>query len=343
MKELSFIDLEKIIQEIQFLIDGKIDQIYMPAKKELLLQIHVPNIGKSILRILVPNFIYLTEFKPEGNFPPGYCMFLRKKLLNSRIRDIRLLENERVVVFTLTTKDSEYELFVEFFLKGNVILCQDNKIISPLENQNWKDRTVRGGIKYILPKKEYKELGTKLDMSLVKFLATEQNLGGNYAEEICARLELKKYAEELTDAEIKKIKNEIRKMHSAKPKGFVYSKQDNIVAITPFEMKIFSEDECKKFKTFNEALNSVLTRAQKKEIHSSMNKQFDLKRQKYEKIIKAQTRQLERIEKIIEESKAKGEAIYTHYSDVKDILEGNLKHEKVKKIDKKKGILVVEL
>ena len=35
MKELSSIDLHHLIKELQFLVDGKIDQIHQPEKEEL--------------------------------------------------------------------------------------------------------------------------------------------------------------------------------------------------------------------------------------------------------------------------------------------------------------------
>jgi predicted ribosome quality control (RQC) complex YloA/Tae2 family protein len=359
LKELSYLEIMKVLEEMQDFVGGKIDQVYMPAKKEVLLQLHIPNIGKKIIRILVPNFMYLTTYKPEGQFPPGYCVFLRKKIKNARIKSIKQIPNERIVVIELTTKDATYELFIELFLKGNVILCEDKKIISPLENQKWRDRTIRGGVEYIYTKNESMSLIEELSIPLVKYLATEMNLGGKYSEEICKRADVDKNAKKLSKEDVSKIEKEIKKLTTSKPKGYVYKQGNNLKAITPVEMKIYSELEVEQFDSYNEALNSVHTEVQKTKVEKAKTSKSDLKKKKYETIISAQGKQLNSIHKKIEDSTKKGEAIYNNYNLVSDILkeisaarekfswkeiQEKLKgHKVIKKIKPKEGKLILEL
>ena len=64
--QISSVDLHYLIEEMQFLVGGRIDKIYHPKKEELLFQFHVTSKGKQILRILSGKFMFLSEYK--GNY-----------------------------------------------------------------------------------------------------------------------------------------------------------------------------------------------------------------------------------------------------------------------------------
>ena len=70
-KELSSVELKYLVDEFQQLLDGKIDKIYQPAKKELLFSFHIPRIGKKMLRVNLPSFIWLTETSGPPFREPG--------------------------------------------------------------------------------------------------------------------------------------------------------------------------------------------------------------------------------------------------------------------------------
>ncbi len=145
----------------------------------------------------VPDYIYLTDYKEKSpEKPSGFCMVLRKNLEQSRLRSIKQLGSERIIEL-LFEKKEKHKLFIELFSPGNIVLCkEEDTIISALETKKWKDRTIRGGIAYVFPKreinffdlkkKELKELlkSTEKD-SLVTCLAIDLGLGGVYAEESC--------------------------------------------------------------------------------------------------------------------------------------------------------------
>ena len=147
--ETSSLELSCLIKEFQVLIGGKIDKIYQQKsnKREFLFRMHVPSHGKKQLRVIAPGFIYLSEYKQEfTDSPPGYCTFLRKHLGNARIEAVRQVNFERIVEIIFDAKEGKLILIIELFSKGNIILCkEDYTIISPLENQRWKDRTASDG------------------------------------------------------------------------------------------------------------------------------------------------------------------------------------------------------
>ena len=76
------------------------------------MQFHVPNVGKKILRI-TDKLIYLTALKPVVEEPPGFCMFLRKQLDNSRLKEINQKESERIIELVFEKKEGIYISSIE--------------------------------------------------------------------------------------------------------------------------------------------------------------------------------------------------------------------------------------
>ncbi|MFH1505505.1 MAG: NFACT family protein [archaeon] len=329
--ETTALDLHFIVKELQLLLGGKVDKIYQQRedKKSFMFRFHVPSKGKQQLKLLVPNYLYLTEFREHfPDTPPGYCMFLRKRLANARLRRIEQVDFERIIELEFETKDQTYIMIIELFSKGNVILTDlDYRIISPLETKNWGVRTVRGGIKYEFPPKqvntthlteeEFQKEFNKSKKNFVKTLAVNFGLGGLYAEELCLRTQLDKEAKKLDEKELKKVYKELNKMHDAAIKPVLYENGE----LTPFSLQQFKDMKTTSFNTFNEALDSKLSKnLEEAEIQS----QEDVKKEKENKIqiiLREQEERIKGLEQSIEENRKKGELIYEHYNDVKQILE----------------------
>ncbi|MFT4305143.1 MAG: NFACT family protein, partial [Candidatus Woesearchaeota archaeon] len=183
-KELASLELYYLIKEFQQFIGSKVDQIYQKDKNEFTFQMHKTNFGKFMIKVNLPSLIYITKYKgQQPSVPPGFCTFLRKRLKNARLKEIQQLDFERIVQFTFTTKEDEYYLIVELFAEGNVILCnKEMKIISLILAQKWKERTLRGGVDYVYPKRNIKlndkdfilnTIEKSEKSSIVKTLATE--------------------------------------------------------------------------------------------------------------------------------------------------------------------------
>ena len=202
-KSLSSIELAAIINELQFLAGGKLSQIYDHGDKELLLQIHAPHKGKQLLRIIPGKLLNLTQKKDPPLKPSSFCMQLRKHLDNASITTISQKGSERILIMELQ-KENTFFLIIEFFSKGNIALTtEDYQIIGVLQQEVWKDRTVKVGGKYVFPGSltnwkdvSSTELFDLLQKSNKKNVATalaiELNLGGVYAEEICLRSDVDK-------------------------------------------------------------------------------------------------------------------------------------------------------
>jgi len=294
MKQLTSLEIHYLVKEFQLLINGKIDKIYQPDKKTFLLNFHVPNKGKKMLKIILPSLIFLTEYKQTIEASGQYSMFLRKYLNNARLKSIKQLESERIIELTFE-KQSKFYLIIELFSKGNIILCdKDYKIINPLEIQKWKDRTIKKGEKYIYPKRSYnffkitqpqlKEFLEKTNKDkLVTALATDLGLGGLYAEEICSIANIDKNTDP-KKANSKKIINALKKLLDKKP---THSKEiDQLLLTMPDKPKTNYEKQLQKLK----------------------------------KIKKKQELRINEINIKIKENKAKAESIYNNYKLINEIL-----------------------
>ncbi len=330
---LTSLELHYIVNELQFLVGGRIDNIYTPTKEELILQMHVSGKGKQILRVISGKLIYLASEKKPALEPSGFCMFLRKHLGNSRLRSIKQLGSERIVEF-IFEKEEKKKLIVEFFGKGNILLCDEKDIIlSALVYHKWKDREIRAKLKYSYPQREYdffelklselKGLFNKSEMSLVKCLAAELGLGGSYSEEVCLLSKIDKGIgpSQLDDNEIKTVFKVIDKLVCNKAKPLVVYKDNEVKDILPFELKIYDGLKKKEFKAYNEGFDYYFLNEFKEEKpktkHEKEIEKFKRRKEQQEQTIK------DLMDKEIKE-RGKADLIYQNYELVNGIL-GELK------------------
>lgn len=372
-KSLTSIELSYVMKELSELKGAKLDKAFNPSRETIILQLHIAGQGKKLLRIEIPKFIYISEYKEKNpDKISDFCSTLRKFLNQSRIREIRQIGSERIIEI-LFEKKEKFRLFIELFSPGNAILCrEDLTIINALEKKKWKERTVRGGIKYEWPQRDFtffsiskKKLlqifaETKLDTA-VTCLALDIGLGGVYAEEACliAGIDKSKKPSDLNEKNAEKIEKAIQAMCSMKPKPNAAYEKNEIKDITPFELKLYSSLELKHFPSYNEALNSSLTPQIEEKEHTEAQTKKDKSLNKLKKIISDQQDHIKTLEKEISENQAKAEAIYNNYMLISDILSQILKarekhswaeirkklkgHKIIKSIDEKQGKIVIEI
>ncbi|MBW2993685.1 NFACT family protein [Candidatus Woesearchaeota archaeon] len=335
MKQLTALDLHYLLKELQEFIGGKVDQIYSPSKKELVLQFHIPGIGKRILIVRVPGLIWVSDTKPQSDKLSDFCKTLRKHLGNSRLRKIKQIGFERIIEFIFEKKEM-YSLIFEMFSKGNILLVKNKKIIAAVEYQKWAGRTLRPREEYNWPKKEYNFLELKLNdlknlfletkkESAVKSLAIELGLGGNYAEDVCsiAGVDKNKKPDTLNASEIKKLFGTFSDLKKKKVGRVILSRFMPEKEMSPGERKYLKKVE------------------------------------EIGRIISEQKQKIKGLENSEKENKKKAELLYEKYNLVKEIIaqikkarkkyswkeiKDKLKaHKLIKEINEKEKTIVLEL
>lgn len=333
MKQISSLELHFLVNELRYLESSRVDKIYNNGKEDIYIQFHKSNVGKKILRIIVGKSLFLTEAKSVDDAPSGYCALLRKNLEGKFLDSIVQLEPERILKFVFKTKNEAKKLYLEFFGKGNVILCnEDDIIIDCLIHHKFKDRTIFPKEKYKYPNMEYNLFNIKKTQlsdlfknskkdKIITSLATELGLGGVYSEEVCLLNSIDKnlHPNKIDNKNITKTINSIKKIIKDKINSQVIYKNDEAVDTVPIDLEFYKGFEKKKFSNYNEALDIYFTRelktVNKKE--SAYTKKLD----ELKRIMEEQKITLKELKEKENEHRKKGESIYNNYLLIKEILD----------------------
>ena len=314
MRQLNFIDIKYIVEELNREISGgKIEKIFC-STNDFLLLIYAG--VKKMVRILLPNYIFLTKYRREYPTPTNFCMKLRKHLQGRIIDRIEQYESERIVEIIFK---SGYKLIVELFSEGNLILVdENNKIIQPYHYQRWSTRNILPGETYKLPEVRFNffELNyddfvemlknTKYD-SVVKFVAGDLHFGKFYAELLTGELR-DKNPHEINPREL---------WERIKLKEYLPSKFGD--TFLPFSVE---------GSTPADSINGLIDEA----IHESekeIKPTFESKVDKFRAILAEQEAKVEEMKKNAEEYKKAGDWVYLNYQKVEDALNKYKNGEKI--------------
>lgn len=125
------------VQKIQGLTDGSIR-----------LKTRSPHSGKHEY-IITPETIFESQLQLSAAAQQnGFAAFLNKRLLGQQITGITQHEWDKVIIISF----HEFQLVVELFAKGNMVLMDQNGIIlQPYHREEWKDRKLYKDEKYRYP------------------------------------------------------------------------------------------------------------------------------------------------------------------------------------------------
>ncbi len=340
-KEMSSFDVRSVVNEMAMLKDAHMDKIFQWGNN-VLLRINVQGQGKKDVFFKDKRWLYLPERKPETpTVPQSFATFLRKYLDNARIGDIYQAGFDRVVIMEVLKADRDYKLIFEMFGGGNVLLVLDGKIMNCLIHKTMRDRSVRPGEDYVMPKRRFDPTSSPLEEFMeimrastsdaVRTLATGINLGGQYAEETCAVAGIDKNTkvEELSDADLNGLFESMRVVVDRMMKGdgaILYRSGDDIIDISPMEMSIYSGHTAERYDTTSKAIDAFITETEENEAEEYVDPEIV----KLQKRISKQTETVEQYKEESDELKIKADAIYANYQQITELL--NVLSEQSKKL-----------
>ena len=275
--------------------------------------------GKRDLLIEIGKRLNLTSYSIKAPEKPSQVsVILRKHLENRQLEKIEQHGFDRVVVLDFGGN----KIILEFFSHGNLILTDEaNKIILTFRHEEWKDRKLEKGQAYVFPKgslnpykiglSEFKGIFTEKDA--VRSLVKSLSFGGDYAEEICllAGVEKNKEPDEKDKEKLYKAMQKIL--------NFVIDPVMQDDKLFPFPLS--SPEVQKRFKSMNEAVDEFYLSKQPE----------SQKLKKLRKRLDEQVKALDRFTNEADDSRKKGDLIYTNYTSIEKML------------DKKKGKFTIEL
>ena len=367
-KQLSSLDLHHLLKELEVLKDSRIDKIYQPEKNSLIFSLYKTNIGKKLLKINIGQSLFIAEEKEDYGEILGFGMFLRKHLGGYFLFDVGQIKPERIIKFSFKIKDDKKYLYLEFFGRGNAILCYENDIIiNSLEHHEFKDRTIKPKIKYKYPIMKYNffdlDKNGAIDLlksskkdSIVICLAVELGLGGVYSEEICLLSEMDKNQkpQDISEKQMQLILNSIKNLVNKKIEPQVIFEDNNLIDVVPFGLQFYQNYQRKSFPAFGEALSFFCSHF--KEVKQT---EFDKKLRNLQRIVEEQKAAIEELKNQEKELREKAELIYHKYSLIKEILneinkaskkyswkeikERLKEHTIIKEVNEKERKIVVEI
>ncbi|HII71276.1 TPA: hypothetical protein HA265_00805 [Candidatus Woesearchaeota archaeon] len=380
--EISSLELHFLVEELQSLVSSKVEQIYQVQEEggdlEFLFQFHLPGEGKRLLRIIMGKVLYLASNKGEApDKPPNFCLYLRKKLKNARLRSISQEGFERVVNMLFETKDAKFNLHIELFSKGNMILADESDtVLSALQYQEWKDRSIKPKKPYVPPQRGFNFLSLSAESlkaallasekeNLVKTLAIDVGLGGVFAEELCSMADIDKNVKSssLSDGELSRLFSSSQDLlHKELSPVIIYKDVDKDSSpqdILPFSISHYDGLVSRPFSSFNDAIDFVLTKKVDSSRVDSVAKESKTRQGQVDEIIHQQRLRIEGLETSEKENQRKGEIIYENYASVDELLRQVKELRKdhswseikallksnslVKSVDEKTGDIVLEL
>lgn len=340
--ELSGIDIHFLLKELKSMVGGKVEKIYQ-WDEDFIFRIYA-NSEKKHLRIKLPGQVYFTEKEYQGpRHPPEYCMFLRKYIQKATITNVEQKDLDRIIIISFNGRKGQYKLVIELLSPGNIALCQnDLQIVHPLNTQKFTNREIRSKKTYEFPQarknpltNDYEELKKELDPEnkIVIELASKLGLGGTYSEEILTRTNTD-FNQKVEDVKLPTIFREIKKLLDQKIKA-----NKSLDGLHPIHMQ--TKKPIQTYKSFNEAIDEntnlfkqANTKPQKK---SPKNR---TKKDKLKVIIKAQTKQIQKLQEKIEKNQKKAEKIYEKYQDFANLIDHGRKLIKEKGVKKAKEELL---
>ncbi|TQQ82619.1 fibronectin-binding domain-containing protein [Halonotius terrestris] len=349
-RELSSIDLAALVTEMGRYEGAKVDKAYLYGDDLLRLKMRDFDRGRVELMLEVGEVKRAHMADPDHvadapGRPPNFAKMLRNRLGGADFAGVSQYEFDRILVFEFERPDANTTLVVELFGEGNIAaLDETGEVIQSLQTVRLKSRTIAPGSQYEYPDSRIDPLSVGFDAfvremddstsDVVRTLATQLNLGGLYAEEVCTRAGVEKETqiEDATEDEYRAIYDALDELATRVDAGDfeprIYLDDDRVVDVTPFplaEREAAGLDE-EHYDDFTAAVDDYFYRFDRSDDDSDSSDpndgkpDFEAEIAKQQRIIDQQEGAIEGFEQQAAEERAKAEALYEQYDRVDEIL-----------------------
>ncbi len=335
-------DIAVVTVELDRMVSGhRVDNIYQLNPKTLLLNLHGKEGARTNLMIEAGRRVHATSYDLEKpSKPAGFCMLLRKYLRNGVVEKVQQYMFERIVGITVSCKGEQYNLIVEVFGKGNIILVSpQGKILHALSYRRMRDRNVIRGEEFIYPpsigedprtlkRENLNSLMGRGQLETVKATARFLGIGGFYAEEVLLRsgIPKDKPCASLSDGELDAIYESLQELLSntfdgqLEPCIFV-DERGSWVDVAPFHLKKYEGSNLVKFTSFNEALDEFYSKASVGARIQDVKNLASQETSRLERILQEQEKALHESQQKTEVYRKVGDAVYLHLNDLQILLQ----------------------
>ena len=361
-RELSSIDLAALVTELNRYAGAKVDKAYLYDDDLLRLKLRDFDRGRVELMIEVGDVKRAHVADPEHvadapGRPPNFAKMLRNRLSGADFAGVEQYEFDRILTFEFERDDENTTIVAELFGQGNVAaLDETGEVVGSLSTVRLKSRTVAPGAQYEYPSSRLNPLDVSFggftrhmrdsDSDVVRTLATQLNLGGLYAEEVCTRAGVEKETsiDEVTDDQLRALHEALERISDQLRSGDidprVYEEDldgddeddadhdPRVVDVTPFPLSEHEELPSVGFDSFTAAVDEYFYRLEGEDSDegeapsdaSPSRPDFEEEIAKQERIIEQQRGAIEGFEEQAEQERKRAELLYANYDLVNEVL-----------------------
>ena len=192
--ELTNLSIHFLLSELKPFLEGSfMNKMQLIDKNVFKLRIHSSEKGNHDLIIIIPKMLFLASYQTNAKHTKhSFLDQVNKQLKRRRIIEFNQMNLERIIQM----KFEEYNLYIEFFSKGNIIFTDSKDIIlGVLRPESWSARKLRKGETYILPPSKgvspfdlnfngFKELISKSEKNIVRSLISQVSFPPMFAEQV---------------------------------------------------------------------------------------------------------------------------------------------------------------
>jgi predicted ribosome quality control (RQC) complex YloA/Tae2 family protein len=353
-RELSSVDLAALVTELRRYVGAKVDKAYLYGDDLLRLRMRDYDRGRVELLVEVGDTKRAHVAAPEHvadapDRPPNFAKMLRNRIGGGELASVEQYEFDRILVFEFERPDQDTRVVAELFGEGNVaVLDEAGEVVGSLRTVRLKSRTIVPGAQYGFPASRLNPLTVgfdtfrrrmaESDTDLVRTLATQLNLGGLYAEEVCSRADVEKTRAiaDATEADYRALHDALGRLAEDLRGGEftprVYLEEDRVVDVTPFELAEREGLEFEPFDSFNAAVDSYFHRLEHEDGRDGSGggarggggdenrPDFEEEIERKQRIIDQQEGAIEGFDEQAERERAKAESLYANYELVDEVL-----------------------
>lgn len=335
---LTSLDCLALARELQGIAGARFDKAFQPARDEVVVRLRIAGEGAREWRVKAGRWAYLSQGPkewPEALTP--FATTLRSHLEGSRLAAARQVGFDRVLELDFSKASGGTTLACELFGDGNVVLVRDGKVLAALRALRVAHRTIAPGEPWVHPPSRLDPLGageeelhTRLlgsKADVVRTLATGWNLGGQVAEEVCARagldkaLKAAKLGPEQRGPLVAALQALLRQVQEA-PEPVLVRDGAQLIDATPVPLATLHEHSFEARGSFSLALEDYFTayareheRPEDPRVAALRDEAARLQRQ-----VEAQEAGLARFEREAAGLRAVGDLLYARYQEVEALL-----------------------
>ena len=324
---LNNLSLAWLVKEITPIIEGSIIRKVQELENNWIkFKLQTRQGTKDI--VISENAFFLSEYSLPAKFSTsGFGAFLKKFLLNKKILSVEQKNFDRVLVFGF----DDYDLIIELFAKGNLILIDKNmKIVRAMRKEEWKDRSLMKDQLYKFPASSISpilisstELRTNGNPKAFSHLVKSINIAPEVLEQVFFEesIDLESKLDDISNLSFTSIVNSIKSFYLLKDKHYKPCVFSSCVLSFPFNKFSSNEQDFVFFDSLNLCVNELLA----KSIFSKQQKEDLTKSEKRKKeldfSVEQQFKAKEKFESLAEESFKVPELLYNNYLIINKLFE----------------------